>query len=83
VDGRTRQTSAGHGETDALYEQIGRLKGELDWLKKMSACSTDELRVLVERDHAEISVRRQCELPSISRAGLYYRPAGEARRICC
>ncbi len=34
VDGRTRQTSTGQAETDALYEQIGRLKVELDWLKK-------------------------------------------------
>jgi transposase-like protein len=33
VDGRTRK---GNGETnsDALYEQIGRMKVELDWLKK-------------------------------------------------
>ena len=35
VDGRKRQ---GHGrrkpDSDALYEEIGRLKVELDWLKK-------------------------------------------------
>ena len=35
VDGRTRQKSGGNeAETDSLYEQIGRLKVELDWLKK-------------------------------------------------
>jgi transposase-like protein len=35
VDGRTRQSDNGQqAETDALYEQIGRLKVELDWLKK-------------------------------------------------
>ena len=35
VDGRTRQSGNGQqAETDALYEQIGRLKVELDWLKK-------------------------------------------------
>jgi transposase-like protein len=35
VDGRTRQNGNGQqAETDALYEQIGRLKVELDWLKK-------------------------------------------------
>ena len=34
VDGRARQTNSGQAETDALYEQIGRLKVELDWLKK-------------------------------------------------
>jgi putative transposase len=32
----------------------------------------------VERDHAEISVRRQCELLGVSRAGLYYQPMGES-----
>jgi transposase-like protein len=35
VDGRRRQSGNGQqAETDALYEQIGRLKVELDWLKK-------------------------------------------------
>jgi transposase-like protein len=34
VDGRMRPVQAGEAETDALYEQIGRLKVELDWLKK-------------------------------------------------
>jgi transposase-like protein len=33
VDGRTRKGSDG-ADSDALYEQIGRLKVELDWLKK-------------------------------------------------
>jgi transposase len=34
VDGRTRPTHTSQAETDALYEQIGRLKVELDWLPK-------------------------------------------------
>lgn len=34
VDGRTRQAGTGEAETAALYEQIGRLKVELEWLKK-------------------------------------------------
>jgi transposase-like protein len=33
VDGRTRKGS-GEADRDALYEEIGRLKVELDWLKK-------------------------------------------------
>lgn len=33
VDGRTRKAS-GEADSDALYEEIGRLKVELDWLKK-------------------------------------------------
>jgi hypothetical protein len=34
VDGRTRKARRGEAESDALYEEIGRLKVELDWLKK-------------------------------------------------
>lgn len=33
VDGRRKTSSAGP-ESTALYEEIGRLKVELDWLKK-------------------------------------------------
>jgi transposase-like protein len=34
VDGRTRKTRSGEADNSALYEEIGRLKIELDWLKK-------------------------------------------------
>ena len=34
VDGRMRKARNGEAESDALYEEIGRLKVELDWLKK-------------------------------------------------
>jgi transposase len=34
VDGRTRKAQSGEAESNALYEEIGRLKVELDWLKK-------------------------------------------------
>ena len=34
VDGRTRKAASGEADSDALYQQIGRLKVELDWLKK-------------------------------------------------
>jgi putative transposase len=36
------------------------------------------MRPLVERGHAEISLRRQCELLGINRSGLYYEPLGES-----
>ena len=32
----------------------------------------------MERDHADLSVRRQCELLGVNRAGLYYEPVGES-----
>ena len=34
VDGRTRKGQPTESGKDALYEEIGRLKVELDWLKK-------------------------------------------------
>ena len=34
VDGRTRKPNGTEGDSDALYQEIGRLKVELDWLKK-------------------------------------------------
>jgi putative transposase len=35
-------------------------------------------RLLIERDHPEISVRRQCELLGLNRSSLYYEPARES-----
>jgi putative transposase len=60
-----------------LFEQIGRLKMELEWLKKKSARSPEQLRPLVEAGHPHLSVRRQCELLGLSRSSLYYEPAAE------
>jgi hypothetical protein len=34
VDGRKRKGQSEEADSDALYEEIGRLKVELDWLKK-------------------------------------------------
>ena len=34
ADGRQRKARDGEGEKAALFEEIGRLKVELDWLKK-------------------------------------------------
>ena len=35
--------------------------------------------MLVDREHAEISIRRQCELLGVNRSGLYYQPLGESQ----
>ena len=32
---------------------------------------------MIEPDHPQLSIARQCELVAISRSGFYYRPAGE------
>ena len=59
-------------ETD-LYEQIGRLKMELEWLKK----KFPDKHKLVDPAHPLISIRRQCELLGANRSMLYYKPAPE------
>jgi putative transposase len=58
-----------------LYEQIGRLKMELEWLKKKLPVSLEVRRTMVERSHPQMSVRRQCELIGLNRSTLYYLPA--------
>src|SRR3954471_2408703 len=60
-----------------LFEQIGRLKMELEWLKKKLPPSAEDRRPLVEVDHPELSVRRQCELLGLNRSTLYYEAMGE------
>jgi putative transposase len=42
------------------------------------ACSTNDLRPLVDWEHAELSVRRQCELLGVNRSSLFYKPTGES-----
>src|SRR5438067_5427407 len=58
-----------------LFEQIGRLKMELEWLKKKVLSSCEHKRPLIEGGHPALSVRRQCELLGPSRSSLYYEPA--------
>lgn len=61
-----------------LYQQIGQLKVELDWLKKNPDWAIDRKRQMIEPGNNLISIRRQCELLGLSRASLYYEPAEES-----
>jgi putative transposase len=61
-----------------LYEQIGRLKMELEWVKKKLPPSAEALRALIESDHPQLSVRRQCELLGLNRSSFYYQMAQES-----
>jgi putative transposase len=40
--------------------------------------SVEEKRRLIEPEHPELSVRRQCQLLGLSRANLYYQPRSES-----
>jgi putative transposase len=40
--------------------------------KKKLACSVDELRLLIDTDHQQLSLRRQCQLLGLARSSFYY-----------
>ena len=72
---RHRKEQDGEAEKAKLYEEIGRLKMELDWVKKKLTClDVETRRAAVEPDCQALSIVRQCELLGVSRSGYYYRP---------
>jgi putative transposase len=62
----------------SLYQQIGQLKVELDWLKKKSCISLESKRQMIEPGHKQISILRQCESLELARSSFYYEPAEES-----
>ena len=61
-----------------LYEQIGRLKMELEWLKKKLPGAAAARCAMIEPQQETLSIRRQCELLDLNRATYYYTPATES-----
>lgn len=45
--------------------------------KKKQGCSLTEKRSWIEREHPQISIRRQCALLGLNRSSWYFEPAGE------
>ena len=60
-----------------LYEQIGRLKLELEWLKKKLPASIRERRLMIAIEEPVVRVRRQCELLGLKRSSFYYQATPE------
>jgi putative transposase len=60
-----------------LYQQIGPLKVEVDWLKKKLDLSPDAKRRLLAPAPPQISLARHCALWGVSRSSVYYHPRGE------
>src|SRR6266516_1409994 len=60
-----------------LYQQIGQLKVELDWLKKKLDSPPHAKRELIEPEHPPISIARQCDLVGLPRATSYSHAQGE------
>lgn len=63
TDGRRRTgVEASEQEIQELYEQIGRLKVDNDFLKKNLVLSAEEKRRLIDPNHETLSIAQQCEL---------------------
>ena len=60
-----------------LYQQIGQLKVELDWVKKKLDLLPESKRALIESAHPQIRIVRQCDLVGLPRSTYYYQTQGE------
>ena len=67
-NGHQRRTKEGEELKVRLYREIGQLKVELGWLKSRLSPSLEARRVLVEREHPQIRLRRQCTLLGLNRS---------------
>jgi putative transposase len=63
--------------TAQLYQQIGQLKVELDWVKKKLDWPVAVKRSQIEPGHLQISIERQCELIGLARSSWYYEAVQE------
>jgi putative transposase len=71
-DGRQRRDDAQTNEEE-LYEQIGRLKMEVEWLKqKKLPSSVERKRRLVEPGLGTLSMMDQCRLLGLARSSWYF-----------
>ena len=62
-----------------LYEEIGRLKMQLEWLKKKLAhWGTEERRRMIEPAHPQLPVTEQCALLGLPRSSYYHRVQPES-----
>nr|WP_258051823.1 IS3 family transposase [Mesorhizobium sp. INR15] len=65
-------------EVTKLHAKIGQLVVERDFLgQDLRSLSLDRRRMMINPDHPRLSIRRQCELVSISRASFYRQPVDE------
>lgn len=66
-------------EVAKQHAKIGQLVVERDFFgESLRSLSLDRRRIMIDPDHPRLSIRRQCELVSISRASFYRQPAGES-----
>src|SRR2546423_770500 len=74
---RVREQHEQSARDTELFEQIGRLKMELEWVKKKLTASVAAKRALIEPTHPDLSIRRQCALLGLNRTTCSYTPVRE------
>ncbi len=76
---RGARKAADHDKLVAeLFEQIGKLKMELEWLKKNSSLSTERKRSLIDVSDPAFSISEQCRLLNLARSSYYHAGVGES-----
>ncbi len=69
---------AGGAEVENLHAKIGQLLVEREFYGQgIGAMSLEKPRQMIEPDHPDLSIVRQCALIGVSRSGFYHRPVGE------
>ena len=79
VDGRQRRPDQTTDEQEH-YEQIGRLKIEVEWLKNKLPRSAEVKLQCLDPDHDILSVSRQCQLLGLARSRWYCEPRGGSEK---
>ena len=62
----------------SLYQEIGHLKMQMDWLEKNQKLSVEQKRELIEPSHPGLSIGEQCQLLGLARSSYYYQPRPES-----
>ncbi|MFP4164808.1 MAG: IS3 family transposase [Chitinispirillaceae bacterium] len=63
-----------------LFQQIGQLQFELEWLKKKTDLSIDEKRSLIDPLDEKLSISAQCRLLGLARSTHYHQCQGESEK---
>ena len=82
ADGRQRRADQATDEQE-LYEQIGRLRMEVEWLKKKLPRSAEVKRQCIDPNHKHLGVARQCQLIGLARSSCSNEPHGESAENLC
>ena len=74
-NGKDKDAEKKEVERDHLYQKVGQLQIEVDWLKKdrLSGMSVSEKVKCIDGNDKKLSISQQCELLQLSRSS-YYRP---------